>query len=561
MKKGNIILLILSSVYVFIIEHMFYPEYIRYQEASGLFLTTNDYLQGYLLAPAGWNSLLTNFLSQFYHPLSLGLFVETGLLLITVAIALLYLRQWKATQHGWIIVIPVIMFCIYQYAWNLSALLQYNSILLALIFYLFIRKKVIRHISALIAIPLLYLLLPENCLLLLYLYGFVFERIFFKQKGFPILPAISLILVAVWPLLWQSFIYYTPVNQLYTFINPEYEMRYVYVYYALFLIPLCPVFLSDRKGNRYISFAFPLLLAAFSCYSIYYSPNREREKRLAVQRYAEEQQWDQVLQTIHTCNSSEAYYHPYLMLALSEKGILPEQLFHYPVQSADRIYFPANELDGANFNSLFAHALGLKHEALHQLAQANAMSPQGLSFSQLRRLIDWQIESEDLPLAQKYMDILQTSTCHNQWIKERAERFSKPLTTFKEAYKEDFIIDASSPLILLTQAVKADTTNRKALDYLLCGVLLGKDLKGFYNLFRQYFPQGEPIPAHYQEALLVVDLMFPQLEATQNYPVTPACRQAFEEFGRLMSQRPNTDHVLRQKYGNTYWYYGFVRTA
>ena len=83
MKKGNIILLVLSSIYTLVIEYMFYPEYIRYQEAGGLFLMTNDYLQGYLLAPTGWNSLITNFLSQFYHPLSLGLFVETGLLLIT----------------------------------------------------------------------------------------------------------------------------------------------------------------------------------------------------------------------------------------------------------------------------------------------------------------------------------------------------------------------------------------------------------------------------------------------------------------------------------------------
>jgi len=561
MKKENIILLILSSIYALIIEYMFYPEYIRYQEAGGLFLATNDYLTGYLLAPAGWNSLLTNFLSQFYHPLSLGLFVETSLLLITTAITLLYLRQWNATQHRWVIIIPVIMFCIYQYAWNLSALLQYNLFLLTLAFYLFLQNKIIRHISALIAIPFLYLLLPENSLLLLYLYGVVFERISFKQKGFPILPAINLILVTAWPLLWQNFIYYTPTNQLYTFINPEYGMRYVYIYYALFLIPLCSVFLSDRKGNRYISFALPLLLIAFSCYSIYSSPNQEREKRLAIQRHAEEQQWDQVLQTIHTCNISEAYYHPYLMLALSEKGILPEQLFHYPVQSADRIYFPANELDGANFNSLFAYSLGLKHEALHQLAQANAMSPQGLSFSRLRRMIDWQTEFGNLPLAQKYMDILQTSTCHKQWIKERTKRLSTSLTTFKEAYKEDFIIDASSPLILLTQAVKADTTNRKALDYLLCGVLLSKDLKGFYNLFQQYFPHSETIPVHYQEALLVVDLMFPHLEATRNYPVSPICRQAFEDFGVLMSQRPNTDHVLRQKYGNTYWYYGFIRTA
>ena len=124
MKKGNIILLVLSSIYTLVIEYMFYPEYIRYQEAGGLFLMTNDYLQGYLLAPTGWNSLITNFLSQFYHPLSLGLFVETGLLLITAVILLLYLRQWKAALHGWIITVPIIMFYIYQYAWNLSALIQ-----------------------------------------------------------------------------------------------------------------------------------------------------------------------------------------------------------------------------------------------------------------------------------------------------------------------------------------------------------------------------------------------------------------------------------------------------
>ena len=54
MKKENIILLILSSIYALIIEYMFYPEYIRYQEAGGLFLATNDYLTGiYLLQQDG----------------------------------------------------------------------------------------------------------------------------------------------------------------------------------------------------------------------------------------------------------------------------------------------------------------------------------------------------------------------------------------------------------------------------------------------------------------------------------------------------------------------------
>lgn len=562
MKKENVVLLILLAIYAFIIEYLFYPEYIRYQEAGGLFLATNDYLQGYMLAPAGWNSLLTNFLTQFYRPLSSGLFVETGLLMLIAILTLLYLRKWKAAHHGWFISIPVVMCCIYQYAWNLSALLQYAVFLLTFTVYLSTGNRRIRHTGALIAMPLLYLLLPENCLLLLYVYGLVVEWLFFKQKGYPVLPALALILAGAWPLLWQNFVFYTPDNQLYSFINPGYEMRQTNPYYTLFLILLCPPLLSKWKGNRYVALPFPILLIAFSCYSIYSSSNREREKRLAVKRYTEEQQWDRILQTINSNGSgTNTYYHPYLMLALSETGVLPEQLFHYPVQSADRIYYPADEQEGANFNSLFAYSIGLRHEALHQLAQASAMSAQGLSFSLLRRMIDWQIEFGNIPLAKKYIQIIKTSSCHKQWIAERINRISTQPAIQKEAYKEDFIIDASSPLILLTQAVKADTTNRKALDYLLCGVLLGKDLKGFYNLFRQYFPQGEPIPVHYQEALLVVDLMFPKLNATKNIPVSPACQQAFEEFGQLMSQRPNTDHVLKQKYGNTYWYYGFVRTA
>ena len=181
-------------------------------------------------------------------------------------------------------------------------------------------------------------------------------------------------------------------------------MRYIYVYYALFLIPLCSVFLSGRKENRYISIAFPLLLIAFSCYSIYSSPNREREKRLAVQRYAGKNNngIGYYKRSIPVTLSSEAYYHPYLMLALNEKGILPEQLFHYPVQSADRIYFPANRWAEPILTAFSPMLSGLKHEALHQLAQANAMSPQGLSFSRLRRLIDWQTESGNLPRPEIY---------------------------------------------------------------------------------------------------------------------------------------------------------------
>mgnify|MGYP000122794934 CR=1 FL=1 len=182
MKKGNIILLVLSSIYTLVIEYMFYPEYIRYQEAGGILPDDKRLPARLSTSPNRMEQSDNELLSQFYHSLSLGLFVETGLLLITAVILLLYLRQWKAALHGWIITVPIIMFCIYQYAWNLSALLQYNLFFLTLVFYLFIQNKVIRYTSALIAYSFLISSFTENCLLLLYLYWKLFSNEFSSNK-------------------------------------------------------------------------------------------------------------------------------------------------------------------------------------------------------------------------------------------------------------------------------------------------------------------------------------------------------------------------------------------
>ncbi len=561
MKKRIYILLTLLAIYIFVIEYIFYPEYILRQESEGLFLTTNDYLQNYLFTPGSWILLLTNFIQQFYHSLPLGLFIETILILSSTISMFLYLQKWEIAHHSiWIISIPSIMFCVYQNTWGIPALLQYCFTLSMLTFYISISHQTTRFIYSVMLLPFLYLLIPSNCFILIYLYMCIYEWTFFKSFTMKIISISIVLLACLYPLFWQNINYTSAL--LYHF-SPEPDMQHVQLYYILYLLPVIPILLSKWKGNLYFSYVLVGFLFIFGSYSIYKSSYcEEKEKRFAIQRYAEEKKWNQILQAIsNTPYENNPFFHPYLMLALNEQRMLPEKLFHYPIFSANQIYFPANESDNANFNSLFAYSIGLKQEAIHQLAQANAMSPHGLSFSRLRRMIDWYIELKNVSLAEKYLAILQTSTCHNQWIKKRISQLStiKKDTTFKT--NKDFIIDASSPLIFLTQVIKTDTTNRKALDYLLCGILLGKDLKGFYNVFQAYFPKNTPIPIHYQEALLVVDLMFPQLKVTQQYSISSTCKQAFEEFGKWMAQRPNTNAILKQKYGNTYWYYGFIRTV
>ena len=155
-------------------------------------------------------------------------------------------------------------------------------------FIFFIQNKVIRYTSALIAIPFLYLLLPENCLLFIVSVWNCFRTNFLQTKRLPYVTGYKSGTCCRMASVMAKLCFFTPRSISCThslILNMECDI-FTYTM-PCSLIPLCSAFLSGRKENRYISIAFPLLLIAFSCYSIYSSPNREREKRLAVQRYAE----------------------------------------------------------------------------------------------------------------------------------------------------------------------------------------------------------------------------------------------------------------------------------
>lgn len=77
------------------------------------------------------------------------------------------------------------------------------------------------------------------------------------------------------------------------------------------------------------------------------------------------------------------------LLALSEKGQLPERMFAYGVtEPACFFYERVDKQFCRNFNMQFFRALELDNELLHNAFQAGILSPYGNSFRSMRVIVD-----------------------------------------------------------------------------------------------------------------------------------------------------------------------------
>jgi His/Glu/Gln/Arg/opine family amino acid ABC transporter permease subunit len=202
-----------------------------------------------------------------------------------------------------------------------------------------------------------------------------------------------------------------------------------------------------------------------------------------------------------------------------------------------------------------ARSLGMNNPAIYSVYQQAVQSLPGLSFDTVRCLADIYLEQKDYVMAKKYIDILDHTTCHRKWVKERRAR----LETIKGSVPEyrmggqQFILQSFLPDI--SAMVDLYPQEKKYADYLLCGILAQKDGSTFYNVFQviasHLFPDGKDIPELYQQALLLVASH--DQNVLTKYMIDEHVWKRFADFTELMSQGRTAQ--AKRKYAGTYWGY------
>ncbi len=112
-----------------------------------------------------------------------------------------------------------------------------------------------------------------------------------------------------------------------------------------------------------------------------------------------------------------------------------------------------------------------------------------------------------------------------------------------------------SPLAYLEILHRRHRATTAAHDWLLCAYLLDRNLKQFACTLPKYYTINDSLPKHYQEALILYNHMTSHPFVLFRNSVGDADFDDYQDLQKKYANKRERYTALREKYGNTYWFY------
>ena len=281
--------------------------------------------------------------------------------------------------------------------------------------------------------------------------------------------------------------------------------------------------------------------------------SRERERWAKVEYYSLRMQWDKVTKAIPPeAAEKDRVLIPYALLAWSEIGKLPENLFRYPVSGPQDLDLEGEHTrHGYYFTSLVNECMGCTNEAIHNTFQTACTTTHGICFGTLRQLIKYNIASGNKEMVRKYCDILEKSPL-NAGTARAARKYAEALpdrSSLQNGGADTAATVTHSTYHNLRLMAKEGYFNDAAADRYRCLLLLQRDLRNFASSFQ---PEEDisSLPLCYQQALCLVS--DPDIQRQLSPSVTAAFAKYMEAYNQL---RTKEDGPIQP---GTFWEYYFA---
>lgn len=280
---------------------------------------------------------------------------------------------------------------------------------------------------------------------------------------------------------------------------------------------------------------------------------REAERWARVEYAARTQQWHKVVAAATPeAAAKDRVLIPYALLAWSEMGQLPGNIFRYPVSGPEDLDLEGEiTRHGYYFAQMNAECLGCTNEAIHHAFQTACTTPHGMSLGTLRQLIKYNIAAGNPVLVRKYCDILERNPMNAATARD-ARRYAEAMpaqSRLDAGPSEDASIVSHNTFQTLRVMAQERLFTAAAADRLRCLLLLQRDLRNF----AASFPPEEDIaalPLCYQQALcLVTD---PAIQRRLSPAVLDAYRQYMEAYNQV---RMKDSEPIQP---GTFWEYYFL---
>ena len=600
---GLVVLFALS----FLVLHRIYGYVIVIQSESNdcFFMFGRQFLMGFLDRPAGLLCYAGRYLGQFYHHTWLGALVVC---LCVACFGVLFhrvLSKRRTNVHVSLTLIP----CFLLLALHTSTIwLALDTLGLcascgAFLGYLSFRGKVSRRVYALVATPIVYLLLgvyagffvawivifelidkPHRSGLL-----FGFAYVVFSIAGpliawrwvFPI-PLRSALL---WPLTFTPPLRVGVLHCSSTNIVADCVLAIVFCV-SVFLIPFWGRLprktrpasrdrAEPRKWKRVVlAIAFSIL--AILLHVIRYDTTLSTI--VTCRKLYKNEQWDALLTEAKNCPSTHLDLQFMTNFALCKKQRLLDEMFEYPQMWGTRgLVLNFSALGGlspadddsvrAMYNSDLFYEMG--HINLAYRHAYDNMHAEGETYDALKRMAQCSMVNGNYAMAAKYLNMLDRTLYHNEFARRYRAIIADPVAAdreFRDRRERRPAIDVSMrqhPLFHIS-ALLADKDNRMAFDYVTAFLLLDKTKDSITTISQNvsHFRNAGyvSIPTHCQEVLLLwekqegttIDLLGYRYDQGTTILVT----EFLEDLSRYRDGR-GAAQGMQGRYGDTYMFFCF----
>ena len=236
-------------------------------------------------------------------------------------------------------------------------------------------------------------------------------------------------------------------------------------------------------------------------------------------------------------------------LVQAQRGKLPDVLMdYYPNYLGTFTSMIGTNIPMLMFMNLheFYYAIGDISRAERGAFMSCVSVPSNRNAYNVKRLAECALVRNDQKAAGKFLGLLRQTIPYREWA-ESAPNDDCYRQKAQFINQQDTISPSEDSYNIMTQLIKSNPENEVALDYLLCSLLLKKDLDNFKRDYDQYCTECPRIRRLYQEALCI---WLVTQEATeeewQKYIQDPQIRSDLREY---MVNRANP------RFTNTYWYY------
>ena len=329
--------------------------------------------------------------------------------------------------------------------------------------------------------------------------------------------------------------------------------RFVWVGPALTALLVTGCFLLLRLFLRRFQIPLAAVLFAAVLVTALLPKAREQERWAKVEYASLHMQWNKVLSVATPeAAAKDRVLIPYALLAHSERGTLPQNIFRYPVLGPEDIDLEGElTRHGYYFTSLVNECMGCTNEAIHNTFQTACTTPYGTSFGTLRQLIKFNIAAGNKAMANKYCDILEKSPV-NASTARSARKFVEMMpdqSHLDHGASDTAEVITHNTIRNLRLMAGAGYFNAAAADRYRCLLLLQRDLRSFASSFS---PEEDlaSLPVPYQQALCMIS------DNDIQRRLSPAVVEAFSRYMQEYNQvRSKEDEPIQP---GTFWDYYFI---